>query len=377
MAWPRELKDHWQIRFSDADRTPQETTNSVPKAEYPTKTAADKEADRRQVLYDDPESGFDPWVDEAPGVAERSGLTILEATRRYVSEKKAAGRRGERGGWSTSSVQRRKAVLEKFARDVGPTRSIGSLRSRDIRDWTTRPSLSDATMRSYHSRLRAFVRWLAENDVADVDMPAPLQTRTTIPTYCTPTELRAICRAWPAVAIHKAAKNDNPTASATWWYADAWRFAFWQALRKSEITALRCGAIDLEAGRMRVGDKAFIPKGKDEAVIPLATPAAQIAAAWDADSRPPDERLFRHKAADYVSKAFTAARKQVFPHKEDLTLHSVRHGRCVHLLEQGLRIHVVKRYLRHSSLDSTMRYVQVVDQSLRDAIHGLGEEGLL
>jgi integrase len=373
MAWTRELKTRWQIRFSDADRTPTETTNSVSKAEYPTKTAADKEADRRQVLYDQGE--YDPWRQDHPGVrANPDRLTLLEAVRRYVGAKEAAGQRGEKGGWSPGTTRRYRATLSKFARDVGPNLPIRQLRTKQIRDWTTRPALSDASKRTYHGIVRAFVHWLCEKGLADPEMPPAQQTRQTIPSYCTREELRHLCKAWPTLAVHRAAQNDSPSASATWWYPDAWRFAYWQALRKSEITALRCGAIDLGRGKMRVGDEAFVPKGKDETVIPLAEPAAKIAGSWNVSDRPAEERLFRHKAADYVSKAFTAARRHVFPEK-DLTLHSLRHGRCVQLLEEGLSLHVVKRFMRHKSLDATMRYVQVADQSLQDEIRGL-DEGL-
>jgi len=374
MAWTRELKTRWQIRFSDTDRTPTETTNSVSKTEYPTKTAADKEADRRQVLYDQGE--FDPWRQDHPGVrADPDRVTLLESVRQYVEAKEAAGKRGEKGGWSSETTRRYRATLSKFARDVGPTLPVRQLRADHIRDWTTRPNLSDASKRTYHGIVRAFVHWLAEKDIADVEMPAAQQTRRTIPSYCTVGELEAICKTWPALAVHKAADNDNPRATPTWWYVDAWQVAYWQALRKSEITALRCGAVDLGRKKMRVGDQAFVPKGKDEKVIPLAEPAAQIAKKWGADERPSEERLFRHKAADYVSEAFTDARQKIFPQKNNLTLHSLRHGRCVALLEKGLSLHVVKRFMRHSSLDATMRYVQVADQSLQDEIRGL-DEGL-
>jgi integrase len=60
----------------------------------------------------------------------------------------------------------------------------------------------------------------------------------------------------------------------------AWRFCFWQGLRREEVVQIRCGGIDLENRQMVVGDEEFIPKGKREDVIPLSEPAAEIAEEW-------------------------------------------------------------------------------------------------
>jgi integrase len=373
MAWTRELKTVWQVRFSDADRSPTETTVSIPKDEYRTKTAADKEAGRLQVLYD--QGQFDPWVQDRPGEARRGHTTLLEAVRAYVDAKEKMGERGEKGGWSDATAQRYRGTLEKFARDVGPTQQAGRLTPEQIRDWTCRPDLSDASKRTYHGIVRAFVKWMRAEGVADVDMPPPLQHRKTVPSYATREELAKVCRAWPALAVHEAAKDDNPNHEPVWWYADAWRFAYWQALRKSEVVAIRCGGVDLSRMKLRVGDEAFVPKGKDEQVIPLVEPAAKIARAWKEGAAPSD-RLFRHKTGDYMSAAFTRAREHALPEKPGLTLHGLRHGRCVGLLEQGLRVHVVQRFMRHKSLDATMRYVQVADRSLQEELQGLEESGL-
>jgi len=373
MAWTRELKTKWQIRFSDSDRTPGETSISVSKDEFNTKTAADKEADRLQVLYDQGE--FDPWTEERNGLGTTGGHTILEAVDAYIDAKTAAGRRGERGGWSESTASRRKGVLRKFARDVGPHQRVCRLTEEQIRSWTCRPDLSDATKQSYHARLRAWTNWLASEGVADVEMPPPLEHRQTVPTYATREELAKICKTWPALAVHQAARDDNPHREPVWWYVDAWRFAYWQALRKSEVVAVRCGAVDLDRMKLRVGDEAFVPKGKDEKVVPLVEPAAEIAKTWK-QKADPNDRLFRRKTGQYMSEAFTEAREKAVPEKPGLTLHGLRHGRCVDLLEQGLRVHVVQKFLRHKSLDATMRYVQVADRSLQDEIRGLGESGL-
>jgi integrase/recombinase XerD len=44
------------------------------------------------------------------------------------------------------------------------------------------------------------------------------------------------------------------------------------------------------------------------------------------------------------------------PASKRITLHSLRHGRCVDLLEKRISIDVVKEYLGHKTLDTTLFY---------------------
>ena len=59
---------------------------------------------------------------------------------------------------------------------------------------------------------------------------------------------------------------------------------------------------------------------------------------------------------------------------EDLTLHSLRHGRAIDLIKQRRHVVYVSQFLRHSSLDVTRSYLQVVPRHLHDEIRGLNEE---
>ena len=59
-----------------------------------------------------------------------------------------------------------------------------------------------------------------------------------------------------------------------------------------------------------------------------------------------------------------------------LTLHSLRHGRAIDLIRKRRHVVYVSQFLRHSSLDVTRRYLEVVPRHLHDEIRGLEEEGL-
>lgn len=394
MASVRELKTRWQIRFYDAKRNPQRTTNSIAKSEY-TESQAEEEAEWRQQLYDRGE--YDPWVQDRPGSlqSDNARVTVGQAIERYIRDKTEAGERGERRGWSESTAQRYKATLRHFARKTGKERLLQHLTPQDIRDFVYRDELADATKDSYYGILSTWTSWLAKNDLPVPQMPPEPELPRTLPDWCSREQLATIIRAFRHVCERNAQANSDPAASietSRWWMADAWQFAFWQGLRRSEIVAIRCGGVDLEEQQMVVGDEEFVPKGKREDVIPLSEPAAEIARNWDAGSRPPGERLFRHADGRKISDAFTEARRQAVGDAEDqldlpdearldetasgITLHSLRHGRAIDLIKKRRHVVYVSQFLRHASLDVTRRYLQVVPRHLHDEIRSLDEKGL-
>jgi integrase/recombinase XerD len=50
-----------------------------------------------------------------------------------------------------------------------------------------------------------------------------------------------------------------------------------------------------------------------------------------------------------------------------LSVHTLRHSYATHLLEQGVNIRVLQRYMGHKSLDTTMRYLHLTRKGQEDA----------
>lgn len=394
MASLRELKTRWQFRWYDSTRDPKRTQNSVLKSEYPTEARARKEMQWREQLYERGE--YDPWTQDRPSDLQGTEqITVGEAIEKYVADKTEAGRRGERRGWSEATATNAEAILKDFARRVGHNRLAEHLSESDLSQFIYRSDLSDASKRSYHGLLSAWARWLEGQGLPAPDIPPEVETVQELPAWASKEQLATIIRAFKHVCRADVEANSDPDASfpedSRWWMQWAWRFAFWQGLRKSEVTAIRCGGIDLEAMQMVVGDETFVPKGKRQDVIPLSRPAAQIAREWGADSRHSGERLFRHSDADKLSKAFTEARATACRDEntdldlpddvrleggEDLTLHSLRHGRAIDLIRQRRHVVYVSQFLRHGSLEVTREYLQVVPRHLHDEIRSLEEDGI-
>lgn len=81
-----------------------------------------------------------------------------------------------------------------------------------------------------------------------------------------------------------------------------------------------------------------------------------------------------------VQEALRNAKKTAKIHKRGVSVHTLRHSYATHLLEQGVNLMVIQRYLGHSSLLTTMVYLHLTQKGhddaaqiinhLMEAIHG-------
>lgn len=58
---------------------------------------------------------------------------------------------------------------------------------------------------------------------------------------------------------------------------------------------------------------------------------------------------------------FLTLRREVLPGKEDHSLHSLRHTFYTWLAESGVPVHAIKRLAGHASIETTMKYVHMLD----------------
>lgn len=56
-----------------------------------------------------------------------------------------------------------------------------------------------------------------------------------------------------------------------------------------------------------------------------------------------------------------------------VTAHSLRHGHAVHALKNDVGVRFVQQHLGHADLEMTMKYLQLIDDDVRDAYAGFGE----
>lgn len=143
-------------------------------------------------------------------------------------------------------------------------------------------------------------------------------------------------------------------------------------LRRNEAANLRLDDLDLEARTIKVR------KGKNykERLVPLSKSSAQHIQEWIYDHRP---LLIGVDRADALfiavnGKALTGGmlyhRLKVIQQNVEsaelrakvIGLHTLRHAIATHLLQAGMELQKIARFLGHSSMDSTQIYTHLIEE---------------
>jgi len=138
--------------------------------------------------------------------------------------------------------------------------------------------------------------------------------------------------------------------------------------RVSEICDLRCEAVDLRAGRVRI-----FGKGSRERVIDVCNEEALSAlrdyqAAFRSDA--PAEGFFflgsrGRRLSDHAVRTILRRYGAEAGLTTRVTPHMIRHSVATFLLEEGVDIRYIQRLLGHSSLSTTQLYTHVHDRAQR------------
>lgn len=140
--------------------------------------------------------------------------------------------------------------------------------------------------------------------------------------------------------------------------------AAYQGLRASEVAAVHRDDIDLEAGTLKVRGK-----GDRTDYLPLHPTIRELASTmgngWWFPARGGRQGHIRGQS---VSDLLTDARERAGIVDKSLTGHSLRHAFGTELVRRKANIRAVQELMRHSSLQTTQRYTQVLDEDRRQAL---------
>lgn len=140
--------------------------------------------------------------------------------------------------------------------------------------------------------------------------------------------------------------------------------AAYQGLRASEIAALHSDDIDLASGTLKV-----LGKGGRTDYLPLHPVIAELTPTMrDGWWFPARRGAEGHIKGQSVSDLLTDARERAGIVDKALTGHSLRHAFGTELVRRGANIRAVQELMRHSSLQTTQRYTQVLDEDRRSAL---------
>jgi len=134
--------------------------------------------------------------------------------------------------------------------------------------------------------------------------------------------------------------------------------------RRNEILNLRYKDVDFNEGIIRITNT----KNREERKVVCAPETLELLRQYCQFNvrQGPDDYIFQNNRggrvrSDWISEVFHKAVEELkkegkIPQNRRITLHSIRHGRAVDLLEKGLPLDVVKEYLGHKRLDVTLFY---------------------
>ena len=72
-------------------------------------------------------------------------------------------------------------------------------------------------------------------------------------------------------------------------------------------------------------------------------------------------------AKSSVQGAFRRAKFDAAIHKKGVAIHTLRHSYATHLLEAGVNLRVIQRYMGHAQLETTMLYLHLTQKGQEDA----------
>ena len=139
----------------------------------------------------------------------------------------------------------------------------------------------------------------------------------------------------------------------------------WRAgLRISEALSLEARDVQLETDRPTL--RVRRGKGRKARIVPVHPAlAAEINARLDyGDRKTKDARLIgvgRQWASKWVAEAVKrAVEAGVLEPERRVTSHTLRHSYARHLLANGVALNVLSRWLGHSSIETTLVYVELL-----------------
>jgi integrase len=312
---------YWVVRFKDSRKTPK--TKDV---------YFGKDIDRRTVskIRDDLtrqylEGSYDPW-NPNPELL----ITLADYIGHYIADK-------SKTSWSKGTAKIYSYVLTRIANDIG---GVGIEQSKEsLEAWVNSPAFRPETRKTYKGIVNALLKWCEAHglNLGRVKVWGTFQQEHH---YFTHEQM--------VLLSSKIPKDD--------WLRDFVPFLFYTGMRIGEAMNLK--TMNIRDGWIVIGD-GFTTKTRKQRFIPIgAIPGlSEIVDRWMAKERT-DDRLFMHKDPKRASRRIKALiRKHLGV--EELKAHSFRHGCAVWLLTKGVDVYDVSKWLGHTRLSTTEKYVDL------------------
>jgi integrase/recombinase XerD len=220
--------------------------------------------------------------------------------------------------------------------------------------------LSKSYINSELVGLKAFARFLHQNNkrLFPVSHLISCKVEQRPPNYLTEDEVQAIY---------------NVTTNSKYGYRDRAMLAlcYGGGLRRSEAINLHVKDIDIRRGYVHVRDG----KNYKERIVPLPPKAITHIKEYLKHGRPLLQKGIHYQRELFLGYRGTSIKSQVFEKRirvlaeltenrtlidKKVTMHLLRHSIATHLLQRGVALEQLSKFLGHSSLDSTQIYTHII-----------------
>jgi len=273
--------------------------------------------------------------------------------------------------WRPNTAQNATYVLEDFIGRIGHDHPVGGVTEKQFNTFLNRSDIKYETKRSHKKKLKTFLIWLDENNLAklsskklQVNNDGAEQEESI--NYFTKEDIETLTSYISGKVAKDLQKGFQSEKRNALWLVN---FIHWQRLsgmRLSETLSLRAGDVNTDTWEIIIGNDHFVTKSKKKQVLPIESvePLKEIVRKKLAECSSDDDRLFGHSCRRHTNRLFNRYLEKALPKKTYLNTHSLRHTCCIELLRAGVPIYTVQRWLRHADVKTTQRYANLLNMDI-------------
>lgn len=335
--------DRYYVAFHDATRTP---TRKQVSLRVGGQRAARAKAARLIARYE--EGVYDPWTPPQKKTIPNLG----DAVSQFMAT---------RANLSPQSIQKYRSVLGQLVRHQGGSSQLGAFTTNEIQSFIDSGNRRPITKKTYSTTLSPFFNWCSEqkwvdqNPVSGVRLPKVQQG---LPKVLLDEDVRVLLE-----TIRRYDAESTRFASGTvLWMNLAVQITLSLGLRASELCQLQWEDIDFTESTVRVGGReGFMTKNAKARLLPMTD---RLSARLEAHARQGGP-VVRSSTGNRLTARYLSVRFKYFARlaglPERISFHSLRHTCCTNLIANGASIESVRRFLGHSSIVVTQRYIHLSD----------------
>lgn len=296
-----------------------------------------------------------------PGNDDR--ITVSRAVNMFIAD------RIHRGIIGKTTAKQYRYKLDMFSDWLGPAFDCSRLETAHAGNWLHSMDVAQGTLNDCGSKVSKFYDWLVDQGLTDRPFKyhgSYNNDRADTIKYLTEAQKNAMCKQY----------RDNRSSYVGWArppkfmdYDDLIQILFYQGFRSCEIFkyGITRGAVNLTEQTITVRGKGRGRAGKTRTPVIMPPALPFIRKAYLGTTHHSDN-LFPHSywAVQRVIKEL--AKDALGPQYDWVSLHNLRHSCGTHLAGKEVPVEVIRKILGHSSIATTMTYVNITDQTSRKAI---------